>query len=105
MTPDQPTIMADGQDLSYILIEATDKDGNVHPLADNNVQIRISGEGFLAGLGNGNPQSMNSFKSDSIDLFYGKAMLIVQSGTKKGSIQVEISSTGLGTANTSIQVK
>lgn len=95
LTPDRSTIQADGKDLSFILIEALDKDGNLCPLADNTIEIKLSGDGVIAGVDNGNPQSFNAFKANTVKLFYGKAMVIVGSRFSKGEMQVELSSKGL----------
>ncbi|MEI7725990.1 MAG: glycoside hydrolase family 2 TIM barrel-domain containing protein, partial [Bacteroidota bacterium] len=95
LTPDRPTIQADGNDLSYVLIEAFDKSGNPCPLADNLVEITLTGPGTIAGVGNGNPQSMESFQASKIHLFYGKAMLIVRSAEKNGEIGITATTGGL----------
>lgn len=91
LAPDRKVINADGKDLSYILIKAVDKEGRLCPLADDKIKIELDGPGKIAGVGNGNPQSMNPFKSSSVNLFYGKAMLIVQSDLKSGKIEIEAS--------------
>ena len=95
LTPDRSAIHADGMDLSYLLVEAIDKDGNVCPLANNKIDITISGQGHIAGVGDGNPQSADPFQANFVNLFYGKAMIIVGSGLQKGEIQVTASSGGL----------
>ncbi|MEP6645735.1 MAG: glycoside hydrolase family 2 TIM barrel-domain containing protein [Saprospiraceae bacterium] len=105
LIPDRDTIDAGGMDLSYLTIEALDKNGNVCPLANNLIEIRLSGDGSIAGVGNGNPQSTESFQADRIHLFYGKAMVIVESGMKTGAIQVQIESKGLKFASVSIVQK
>ena len=105
LSPDRVTIKADGKDLSYILIEAIDKDGNVCPLANNTVKITVTGKGGIAGVGNGNPQCMSEFQADTIDLFYGKAMLIVQSRPGTGKIDVKVGASGLHDAKTVIETK
>jgi beta-galactosidase len=43
LTPDRKSITSGGMDLSYITIEAFDKDGNLCPLADNKIQISVKG--------------------------------------------------------------
>jgi beta-galactosidase len=91
LTPDRQAIRADGNDLSYILVEALDKKGNPCPLADNQVDFTLTGPGTIAGVGNGNPQSLESFQANQIRLFYGKAMLIVRSGKNTGDIVVTAS--------------
>ena len=95
MVPDRNSIRCDGNDLSYILVEALDKEGNPCPLADNLVSFTISGPGFIAGVGNGNPRSMDPFQSHQVRLFYGKAMLIIRSETKNGEIIINATSNGL----------
>ncbi|MEI7664007.1 MAG: glycoside hydrolase family 2 TIM barrel-domain containing protein, partial [Bacteroidota bacterium] len=87
ITPDRTTISADGADLSFILVEAVDKDGIPCPLADNLVEFKLAGPGTIAGVGNGNPRSMEPFQAGNIHLFFGKAMLIVRSERKKGKIE------------------
>jgi len=95
MTPDRNSIRCDGNDLSYILVEALDKEGNPCPLADNLVSFTISGPGFIAGVGNGNPRSMDPFQVSQVRLFYGKAMLIIRAETKNGEIRINATSNGL----------
>ncbi len=103
LTPDRKMIKADNSDLSYILIEAVDEKGNICPLADNKIQIQIDGNCKIAGIDNGDPQSVNFFKSNSINLFYGKAMLIVKSSDKKSQSEVKATAAGLKNAVVSIK--
>ena len=95
LTPDRSVINADGTDLSYILVEAYDKNGNLCPLAGNKIEISLSGPGKIAGVGNGNPQSFDEFNANYVNLFYGKAMIIVGNDFKKGELTVTAESKGL----------
>jgi beta-galactosidase len=95
LTPDRSTLVADGNDLSYVLIEAFDDNQNFCPLANNPVEIKLMGPGTIAGVGNGNPQSYESFQSDHITLFNGKAMVIIRSDLKKGIIDLTATSAGM----------
>ncbi len=106
LTPDRTTLDADGNDLSYLLVEAYDKDGNLCPLADNLVNFAVTGAGTLAGVGNGNPQSHESFVVNYRKLFYGKAMLIIRSTEgAAGTIEVSASSEGLKSAKTTLTTR
>jgi len=105
LTPDRSLITGDGMDLSYVLIEAVDQSGNSCPLADHEVEINISGPGMIAGVGNGNPQSMEPFQSDKVRLFYGKAMLILRSAHENESIKVTASAMELNSATTTISTE
>jgi len=82
-------------DLSYVLVEAFDKEGNPCPLANHQIQLQLKGKGKIAGVGNGDPQCMDEFQSDKVRLFYGKAMVILQSGFDTGDLELTASSEGL----------
>jgi beta-galactosidase len=106
LTPDRNTIVASGDDLSYILMEAYDKNGNLCPLADNMINIEIKGPGEIAGVANGNPQSLDPFVSNYGKFFYGKAMLIVRSKEfEAGKIDIEATSKGLKPGKISVTTK
>jgi beta-galactosidase len=105
LTPDRTTIAADGMDLSYILVEAFDRNGDAQPLSDARVSLSISGPASIAGVGNGNPQSMEPFQADYVDLFYSKAMVIVRAGREAGQVTVTARAAGLGGATTVIRVR
>ena len=101
LTPDRTALAATGEDLSYILVEAVDAQGNPAPLADNLVQFEVQGPGEIAGIDNGDQTSYESFQGSRHKLFYGKAMLIVRTKEgQAGKIQVTAGADGLkaGTA-------
>jgi len=82
LTPDRKILAATGDDLCYILVEALDQKDNICPLADQLIRFGIEGPAEIAGVGNGNPLSLEPFQADYRKLFYGKAMLILR--TKQG---------------------
>ena len=71
--------MLDSHILHIYLLVSPDLLG-VGALADATVTLHIEGPAHIAGVGNGNPQSFEPFQSNQVDLFYGKAMLILGSG-------------------------
>jgi hypothetical protein len=99
LTADRRDLDATGQDLSYILVEALDANGTLCPLAENSIHFDIEGPAVIAGIGNGNPLSMESFQTPDHSLFYGKAMLIVRALPGEGGrIRVTAASDGLEAA-------
>ena len=99
LTPDRTTIDATGEDLSFVLVEAFDKDGNPCPLADNLIQFDVKGQGRIAGVGNGDQRSYEPFQAPYRKLFNGKAMLIVRSvKNNTGKIEITATSDGLKSA-------
>ena len=103
LTPDRSTIKADGTDLSFVTVEILDKDGNLCPNADNLVQFEISGNGFIAGVDNGSPISLERFKDDKRKAFYGKCLVVLQNNGKKGKIKLDAKSEGLKHAHIDIK--
>jgi hypothetical protein len=96
LTPDRTALAATGEDLSYILVEAVDAQGNPAPLADNLVRFEVQGPGEIAGIDNGDQTSYESFQDSRHKLFYGKAMLIVRTKEgQAGKIQVTARSQGM----------
>lgn len=105
LTPDRETINAGGRDLSYITVEVTDENGNLQPVADNDITFNVTGGGFIAGVDNGSPISLERFKDNHRKLFNGKALLIVQTDGTSAPIEIEAVSTGLKPAKALITKK
>jgi len=105
LTADRTEIDADCEDVSVLKVEALDKDGRFVPIADNRVMFRISGEGTLIGVGNGDPNCQESDKEPRRSLFNGLAQAILQSTKTAGTIQATAQSFGLTPANLTITTK
>ena len=104
LTPDREVLQADGDDLSYVLVEALDDDGLFQPLAMNEVQFAVSGPASIAGVGNGDHHFPAEFDTDHVTLFYGKAMLILRTvAGSGGGIEVRAQSEGLGPATVTLR--
>ena len=103
LTPDRSTIKSNGTDLSFVTVEILDKDGNLCPNAENLVQFEISGNGFIAGVDNGSPISLERFKDDKRKAFYGKCLVVLQNNGKKGKIKLDAKSEGLKHAHIDIK--
>lgn len=102
---DRNSIRADGRDLSFITVKILDIDGNVVPDADNKIDFKVSGPGFIAGVDNGDPTSHESFKDSSRKAFHGLALLVIQSNGTKGDINITATSSGLKEATIKVTTK
>ena len=89
LTPDRTTIDADGRDLAILRVEVLDSAGRLVPTADTHVRFKITGDGAFLGVGNGDPNCVESDKEPQRSLFNGLAQLIVQSTKTPGAIQIE----------------
>jgi len=89
LTADRTTINADGEDVAVIKVEGLDKEGRLVPTAGNLLSFKVSGEGVLIGVGNGDPNCQESDKASTRSLFNGLAQVIVQSTKLPGEIRIE----------------
>jgi beta-galactosidase len=102
---DRQLIKADGSDLSFVTVKVVDKEGNLLPTADNNIQFTVSGQGLLAGVDNGYQADLTSFKGNSKKVFNGLALAVLQSGLKPGTITLKATAEGLQSAIIHINTK
>ena len=105
MKTDREEVFADGEDVAMFAVEVQDEQGRVVPVADDDVSFRVSGEGKLIGVGNGDPTSHESDKGASRHAFCGYCMAIVQSTKSAGKITLEATSPGLAPASASVEAK
>ena len=103
LTPDRATIKSNGTDLSFVTVEILDKDGNLCPNAENLVEFSIDGKGFIAGVDNGSPISLERFKDNKRKAFYGKCLVVLQNNGSKGKIKLKAVSEGLKDAQLTVK--
>ncbi len=89
LTPDRAEINADGEDVCVLRVEVLDNEGRPVPTADVPILFKVTGEGELIGVGNGDPNCQESDKEPKRSLFNGLAQVIVQGNRRPGSITVE----------------
>lgn len=105
LEPDRNQIHADGKDLSFVTIKIVDANGNPVPHADNLINFKVSGAGFIAGVDNGNETDHDPFKADYHKAFNGLCLAVIQSKGEKGKITVTATSAGLPAATVIIQAE
>ena len=89
LTADRAEINADGEDVAVFTVEALDKQGRAVPTASNLIGFKVTGEGALIGVGNGDPNCQQSDKEPRRSLFNGLAQVILQATKIPGEIQIE----------------
>ncbi len=103
LVADRTKITANGQDLSFVLIELTDKDGNVVYDSKRQVQLSFKGNGGrVIASGTASPNDMYSFQSMTPTLFNGRAMVIIRSDYQPGKMELIVTSDGI--KSSSIQI-
>lgn len=102
---DRTNLAADGKDLSFVTVRILDKEGNLVPDADNLVQFKLEGEGFIAGVDNGFQASLEPFKANYRKAYRGLCLAIIQAKQKSGKLKLTATADGLQAATVVITVK
>ncbi|MDO9341114.1 MAG: DUF4982 domain-containing protein, partial [Bacteroidales bacterium] len=96
LSADRSTIKADRNDLSYIMVEILDADGNVVHYADDILDnFEISGNGEIAGVGSGSPKDMSSFQQPRKKTWQGRCLIILRPKGEAGKIVLTARAEGL----------
>ncbi len=105
MVPDRTAIQADGQDLCYVTIEVQDRDHHLNPKADNLIHFSVEGPATIAGVGNANPVSLESFQLPRRKAWRGKCLVVLKSTGRAGNIVLHATAEGLPEASLNILSK
>ena len=92
---DRKTITANGEDLCYVTAIIVDKQGNPCPVASNRLNFSVKGNGTYRAVCNGDATSLEIFHQPTMKAFSGKLVVLVQSTTQKGKIELTVSGEGL----------
>lgn len=96
---DRSSIARDGEDLAYVTVSVTDKDGNTVPTDTREVLASVSGAGEFRAIANGDPCSLEMFHHPHMHLFAGKLTVIVRSkANADGPILLKVNAKGLRSA-------
>ena len=104
LTPDRTTMTADGQSLTFITIEVVDKQGTPVPESAISCEAIVKGAGTLLAFASADLKDTEPYTSPRVKTWKGRALLVVRSAQKKGSVSVSIKSP-LPTASLSLKSK
>ena len=86
--PDHIRLTTDykGKNTTFVAVEVVDKDGNLCPLAEDQIFFSVSGNAKIIGTDNGCQTSMESFVAPQRKAFFGKCLVVVKG---KGSLKAQ----------------
>jgi beta-galactosidase len=105
LTADRKEILANGQDLSYITVEITDKDGIFQPNATNRLHFKIDGPGIITGVVNADMKDCEQYVGNTRKAWHGRALVVIKSTHSAGNIKLIVTSPGLTETNINITAK
>ncbi|WP_348263659.1 glycoside hydrolase family 2 TIM barrel-domain containing protein [Telmatobacter sp. DSM 110680] len=95
VTADRTVLQANGEDLSFVTVEAVDAHGQPDLHADREVHFALSGPGVIAAVGNGDGQDADSYSGDRRKLYQGRALVVIRTSKQAGLIKLTVKSSGL----------
>ena len=95
LNADREVLHANGQDLSFVIVEICDEDGNLVPNAENELSFSIEGEGEIIAVANANMKDTDPYVGHTRKAWKGRAMVVVKTKHKSGAINLTANSTGL----------
>jgi len=104
LVPEREEIAADGNSLSYVVIELIDDQGNVMPFDDRLLKATVTGEGTLAALGTGEPVTAENYTTGEFTSRLGSCLAIIRSDTQSGEAILRIESQGLESVEAVIKI-
>jgi len=105
LKPDRLHLKANGQDLSFVIIELMDQQGILQPNAENRLTFVVEGPGYIAGVDNAHLQNSDSYVTNSRKAWHGRAMVVIRSSHKPGTIKLTVRSEGLSDAIVTLNAK
>ncbi|MFD1614013.1 glycoside hydrolase family 2 TIM barrel-domain containing protein [Gelatiniphilus marinus] len=102
---DRTVIKANGKDLAFVTVSVVDRNGVPCPTATHQLKFKVKGEGAFRAACNGDATSLEPFHVPTMKLFSGKLVVLLQSSSKAGKINLTVSGNGLKTEKIIIQTK
>ncbi len=103
LEPDRTALNADGKDLAFVTVSVVDKNGIPCPTATQQLKFAVKGKGTYRAACNGDATSLELFHLPTMKLFSGKLVVLVQSSTETGEIELSVTGKGLKSARLSLQ--
>lgn len=101
---DHTTLLANGQDLAYLMIHLQDEIGRMNLWEEREVSIQLDGTCSLAGFGSAEPSCERSYFSTTCPTYDGYVMAVVRAGLEKGITKITISSEGMDSLEVILEV-
>ncbi|MGV3765517.1 MAG: glycoside hydrolase family 2 TIM barrel-domain containing protein [Chitinophagaceae bacterium] len=92
------SIVANGQDLTYVNIAITDSLGVFQPNAGNRLHFEVEGPATIAGVDNADLKDTDPYQGNTRKAWRGRALVVLKSLHTAGEVTLKVSAEGLGTA-------
>ena len=87
---DASRLKADGNDLAYVTVSLTDKNGTMIPEAADQLSFEVTGAGCFEAVCNGDATSLEPFKQPTMKLFNGQLVVVVRAACEPGIVTLKV---------------
>ncbi len=94
----------DTPDLAFYTVRVVDKDGNLCPDADNQLNFNVKGAAKFKACCNGDATSTEVFVNPTMKAFHGELVVVVEAGKTAGNATLTVSGKGLKSAKAIVKV-
>ncbi|MET9087053.1 glycoside hydrolase family 2 TIM barrel-domain containing protein [Streptomyces sp. NPDC004237] len=105
LVPDVRSLTAGRDDLAHVLVEVVDAHGRLVPDATVQAGSEVGGAGELAGVANGNPYNVDSFRRPRHHTWHGRAPAVLRPGEQAGHVGLTVMAPGLRPATLTLAVE
>jgi len=106
LSVDRSAIKADGEDLSYVTVTISDKEGLLVPRSHNLVKFELEGAGEIVAVGNGDAASHEPFQAKQRKAFNGLCLVILKANAgQPGKMILKAHSEGLSSAELEVNAQ
>ncbi|WP_231961806.1 glycoside hydrolase family 2 TIM barrel-domain containing protein [Algibacter lectus] len=105
LSTEEKSINANNYDVSHIIVQLTDDNGNPVKTDNKEITYEIKGNAKLLGIDNGWKKSVQKFQTNVNTTYNGTTLLIIQAMDKAGDVEVIATSEGLPSSSIKVNIK
>jgi beta-galactosidase len=105
LQPDRSSLLADGQDLSFVTVTIADPGGSLVPRSKNRISFSLTGPAEIVAVDNGDVTSFEPFQAVEHSAFNGLCLVVIRSRGESGPVILKASSQNLRSAECKLQIR
>jgi beta-galactosidase len=104
LTVDKNSIVNDWNDVAFVNATVLDAQGVVVPNAENLINFKVQGAGFVAAVDSANSNSHEPYQASQRQAFQGICLALIKANANRGKIKVTATSTNLRSASVELSI-
>lgn len=105
LTVDKQTLNKDGYDVAHVIVQLADEKGVPVRHINREVKFHVVGNARVLGVDNGAADNIQDYQNDKLTTSRGRALMILQSNTKAGSVKVKAVADNIESKEMTIEIR